>query len=97
MICALIPGAGPSGSSFRKLALSRVQRFSTAAHSSGISDSTAKRARVSSPRLWSWVAVASSARGKFFALALAVAWKPAGVTAKRPGSEPTSLREIRRP
>ena len=75
----------------------RNQRWLAVSHSPGRLLSTASRMRVSSPRLWSCVAVASRARGKRFWRSLLTAWNPAGVSANCDGSLPTSLRLIRRP
>ncbi len=57
--------------------------------------SAARRARASSPRLWSWLAVASRARGLARRLASQAAWNSSAEAAKRCGSKPTSLRESR--
>ena len=62
-----------------------------------ISESTARRARASAPRLWSCVATASIACGKLAARRRHFAWNWSIVSANSPGSEPTSLREISRP
>ena len=69
----------------------RVQVSTWRRHSSGISDRTASRARLSSPRLVSCVAVASMACGQFCARAAFALWKRAGERPNRSGAPPTSL------
>ncbi len=97
MISSQESGAGPPSASFFSGAFSRVQRASAASHSPGSSLMTARRARVSSPRLWSCVAVASSASGRCLRRSRIVAWNATGDSANCDGSVPTSLREISRP
>ena len=54
------------------------------------------RARTSSPRLVSWVDVASSASGQRARRAAFLSWKTAGELAEARGSPPTSLSETSR-
>ena len=89
------PGAGAA--SLRSGSAAARQRVTASAHSSGISLSTATRARTSSPRLWSCVAVVSMARGKLLARAIILSWKVSTLIEKVATSKPTSVREIRRP
>jgi hypothetical protein len=54
------------------------------------------RARVSSPRFVSWVAVASNEWGQRAARSVLAAWNASTDTPKRPGLPPTSLSETSR-
>jgi hypothetical protein len=70
-----------------------IHRRTTPAQACGISLKTARRARTSSPRLWSWVAVASKELGKLSCRCRICPWKSPTDEAKRLTSKPTSLRE----
>ena len=90
------PGVGWPSTVSRSLRLSRCQAPTRARHSIGISESTLMRARTSSPRLVSWVAVADRAWGERSRRSALAAWNSAMEAPKRLGSPPTSLSETRR-
>ncbi len=66
---------------------------STSAQRSGISASTAMRARVSSPRLVSCVDRVVMAVGHDACRSACAVWKPATPSENSPGSPPTSVSE----
>ena len=82
------PGSGTGESASR--------RVSVCSHSPGTSASTVIRARVSSPRLVSWVVSVVIACGQSACRVVIASWNAVGVTAQVAGSAPTSLCEVSR-
>ena len=69
----------------------RVSSYSTSPHRSGISESTASRARTSSPRFVSWVDSVVIACGHAACRAACAAWNSSTDSANTDGSPPTSV------
>ena len=96
IISSFSSGARWPSTSRRKGAVRRAKAKSALFHSRGSSESASMRARTSSPRLVSCVAVASIERGKLRARARFWSWKVSTGVPKMRGSPPTSLSETSR-
>ena len=88
-------GAGSPPTSVRSGAAIAFNRSTRARHSSGSSLNTAMRARTSSLLFVSCVVVAVSVSGHLASVATLCSCKAPGSAAKRLGSQPTSLFEMR--
>src|SRR5439155_1448344 len=90
------PGASTPPTSLLKRRFNPRHLLTASFHAPGSSDRTLRRARTSSPRFVSWVAVADRANGQRRCRSAIQSCTCPGSRPNRVGSLPTSFREIRR-